>query len=278
MLGQTEMSIKPKLVSLDLDGTALRSHPPISERLVSAIHACVTSDIQFVIVTSRSTNFTATLCEQQLRLQPFTVTVDGAVVRDMRNTATMATVSLADTWAQRVWELAREDSRMAVARETATGAELEGNGEWSNLQGHLPRAFQRTRLVDDWSGDVETVRVYLKSQTYTAEELINKISRPSQQLTSVRVWPSQVVAVTGGTASKLEGLRLVCREIGVGPESVLALADGRDDLPLLEWVGMPFAMSNGHPEVLARIRHHAPSNDEDGVAVVLESLTTRGLD
>lgn len=45
-----------------------------------------------------------------------------------------------------------------------------------------------------------------------------------------------------------------------------------NDLPMLRAVGQSYAVSNGHPDVLAAARFRAPSNDEDGVARVLEGF------
>ncbi|MEZ5094683.1 MAG: HAD hydrolase family protein [Nocardioides sp.] len=45
-----------------------------------------------------------------------------------------------------------------------------------------------------------------------------------------------------------------------------------NDLEMLTWAGLSYAMANGHPSVLAAADDVAPSNDEDGVAAMLERL------
>lgn len=54
---------------------------------------------------------------------------------------------------------------------------------------------------------------------------------------------------------------------GVTKASTLLAWSGR-----LGAVGHPYAMSNAHPDVLAATGRRAPSNDEDGVAQVLEGF------
>jgi hydroxymethylpyrimidine pyrophosphatase-like HAD family hydrolase len=39
-----------------------------------------------------------------------------------------------------------------------------------------------------------------------------------------------------------------------------------------DWAGHAYAVANAHPEVLAAVAAHTGSNDEDGVAQVLERL------
>jgi hypothetical protein len=45
-----------------------------------------------------------------------------------------------------------------------------------------------------------------------------------------------------------------------------------NDLPMIVWAGTSFAVANAHPDVIAAADHVCPSNDEDGVAQVLEQL------
>ena len=43
-----------------------------------------------------------------------------------------------------------------------------------------------------------------------------------------------------------------------------------NDLPMLSWAGHAVAMANAHPEVQEAADEVTASNDDDGVAVVLE--------
>jgi hydroxymethylpyrimidine pyrophosphatase-like HAD family hydrolase len=64
----------------------------------------------------------------------------------------------------------------------------------------------------------------------------------------------------------------VTEELAVDPADVLAFGDMPNDLPMLAWAGTPYAMANAHTSVLAAVERRAPSNDEDGVAVVLSGI------
>jgi hydroxymethylpyrimidine pyrophosphatase-like HAD family hydrolase len=45
-----------------------------------------------------------------------------------------------------------------------------------------------------------------------------------------------------------------------------------NDLPMLAWAGHAVGMANAHPEVLEAVDEVTASNDDDGVARVLERL------
>jgi Cof subfamily protein (haloacid dehalogenase superfamily) len=62
-------------------------------------------------------------------------------------------------------------------------------------------------------------------------------------------------------------------ELGYPPEEVVAFGDYPNDIPLLQWAGHGVAMRNAHPDVVAVADEVTASNDEDGVALVLERLS-----
>ncbi len=73
--------------------------------------------------------------------------------------------------------------------------------------------------------------------------------------------------------TKAAALAAWCRRLHVAAADVWAFGDMPNDLPMLTWAGTSFAVANAHPDVLAMADHTCPSNDEDGVAQVLESAS-----
>ena len=63
-----------------------------------------------------------------------------------------------------------------------------------------------------------------------------------------------------------------CQRHGIDPSDVLAFGDRPNDLAMLQWAGHSVAVANAHPEVLGVADEVTASNDEGGVARVLERL------
>ena len=61
-------------------------------------------------------------------------------------------------------------------------------------------------------------------------------------------------------------------EHGVDAADVVAFGDMPNDLPMLAWAGHGVAVANAHPEVHAVADEVTATNDDDGVAQVLERL------
>ena len=72
--------------------------------------------------------------------------------------------------------------------------------------------------------------------------------------------------------SKAWGTARLCEHLGLESREVLAFGDAANDAELLAWAGCGVALANAEPEARAAADERAPSNDEDGVAVVIEAL------
>ena len=65
-------------------------------------------------------------------------------------------------------------------------------------------------------------------------------------------------------------------DLGVAPAEALAFGDMPNDIPMLAWAGLAYAVAGGHPAALAATPNRAASLAEDGVAQVIESLLGDG--
>ncbi|MET8453868.1 Cof-type HAD-IIB family hydrolase [Streptomyces sp. NPDC005209] len=73
------------------------------------------------------------------------------------------------------------------------------------------------------------------------------------------------VDVMNRTADKGAALRGLQRELGITPAQTMVFGDYLNDLEMLDAAEWSFAMAGAHPEVIARARHLAPSNNDNGV-------------
>ncbi|AXG80423.1 Cof-type HAD-IIB family hydrolase [Streptomyces paludis] len=80
------------------------------------------------------------------------------------------------------------------------------------------------------------------------------------------------IDVMNRTANKGAALRRVQRDLGITPAQTLVFGDYLNDLEMLDAAEWSFAMANAHPDVLARARYVAPSNNDDGVLSTIERL------
>jgi hydroxymethylpyrimidine pyrophosphatase-like HAD family hydrolase len=100
-----------------------------------------------------------------------------------------------------------------------------------------------------------------------------EILKPRMPLgTEVRPSGLETPEIVASGVNKGSGLAEVAKMCGVDASDAWVFGDGLNDLDMFGWAGCSVAMGNAHADVVAKADLVAPSNDEDGVAVILESL------
>jgi hydroxymethylpyrimidine pyrophosphatase-like HAD family hydrolase len=73
--------------------------------------------------------------------------------------------------------------------------------------------------------------------------------------------------------TKWSGVAAYCHQHGIGPQEVLAVGDGDNDVTMLQRAGIAVAVSGGTPGVLALTEHRIPPPSEGGWANLLDLIS-----
>ena len=92
---------------------------------------------------------------------------------------------------------------------------------------------------------------------------------PHLQITSSGAGNIEVIAPEAGKGQTLDR---VARHYGLTRENVMAMGDAGNDLSMLEYAYHSVAMGNAEPEIKAVCRYETLTNDECGVAVMIERV------
>jgi hypothetical protein len=120
------------------------------------------------------------------------------------------------------------------------------------------------------------------SEMREAEKAL-KASELATECESVRTeYPARDISILDllpPGVSKGWALERLAARLGVDRKETMAIGDNWNDLGMLEWVGQGIVMANAAEELrtLAKTRgwKQAPSNDEDGVAIILEATLAK---
>lgn len=121
------------------------------------------------------------------------------------------------------------------------------------------------RVVEDATAlDDDVIKVALfdfGSAAHTTAPALEPFTATLQVVVSGEHW----VDVMNRTANKGAALRRLQRELGITPAQTMVFGDYLNDLEMLDAAEWSFAMAGAHPDVIARARHLAPSNNDNGV-------------
>src|SRR5690606_5247 len=115
-------------------------------------------------------------------------------------------------------------------------------------------------------------KVLLRHPRLTDDELAATARAVVGSLATVTMSGPGTVELQPCGVTKATGLALAAERLGLGPERTLAFGDMPNDIPMFDWAARGVAMANAHPELKAVADEVTTTNEDDGVAVVLERL------
>jgi Cof subfamily protein (haloacid dehalogenase superfamily) len=257
-----------RLVATDLDGTLLHTDGTVTERTRAALTAVEDLGVTVVFVTGRPVRWMLDLWEH-VGPHGLAVCSNGGVVYDVPARAVRSSRPIPADVGLRVAGLIREAL-------PGTTFALEGTAGFAKEPAfrerhRVPADVRVGELVDIFDGT--TVKLLARHEELDPELFWAETERRVGHLVTT-TWSSvgALVEISAAGVTKASTLALLCEELGIGADEVVAFGDMPNDLAMLEWAGTSYAMANAHPSVLQLADRQAPANEDDGVAAVLEEL------
>ena len=266
----------PALIATDVDGTLLDDDEKVTARTRAAVLAAVESGAQFVLATGRPPRWVHPVVDA-LGFAPMAVCANGAVIYDP---STDRIISARTLSADALGELAEVATRVIPG----AGLAVERVGR-SAHDAATPQFVSSPGYEHAWlNPDNTEVSIEDLLSAPAVKLLIRKAGARSSDMAAALAkhvglegditysTNNGLIEIVPLGISKATGVEEVARPHGITAEDVVAFGDMPNDVPMLEWAGLGVAVANAHPAALAAADEVTASNDEDGVALVLERL------
>ncbi|MCH8920600.1 MAG: HAD family phosphatase [Chloroflexi bacterium] len=258
-----------RLIALDLDGTLLNSAAKVSERNAEAVKRALDAGVKVVLATARW-YLLAKRNAEHLGIDTPLICNNGAVVKRPQDGDELLHLRLDQ-------ELAREVTALADERGWETFTTIEDTTYMRMRPGIIPERLPAGLRVSERQAE-EVARGQPTAVLVFGEEAVNEISqrflpafdgRAKFSLNRPPLYPHYVI-LTHPDADKASALEMVCRELDIPLNDVMAMGDSESDLEMLRLAGLGIAVNNSPDEVKRAALHVAPANDDDGVAWAIE--------
>ncbi|WP_201784671.1 HAD family hydrolase [Nonomuraea pusilla] len=256
----------PRIVATDLDGTLLSSTGAITPRTRDALGRAASGGAEIVFVTARPPRAVRAVAVQA-GVAGTAICSNGAILYDLATGDVAAAHTLAPDLGARIAEtLATALPGVAFAVET--GWEVLAEARYTLHQEDLFR-----RVPSACGAGEPIVKLLARSAAHTSDEMLAAATAAVGGLAEItHSGVAGLLEISAAGVTKAGTLGRLCAERGVAPHEVVAFGDMPNDLAVLAFAGAGYAMANAHHLVLAGAAFRTLSNDEDGVAVVLERL------
>ncbi|MDF6043543.1 Cof-type HAD-IIB family hydrolase [Streptomyces sp. JH14] len=265
----------PRLVATDLDGTLLRDDKTVSDRTVAALAAAEEAGIEVFFVTGRPARWMDVVSDH-VHGHGLAICANGAAVADLHAGGKLLKVRPLERGAALavVHALRAAAPGTTFAVELTTGIHYEPAYPPFHVDPGATVAIAEKLLHEETPGSGVPVLKLLAHHTELAPDDFLDVARAAagDVASFTRSSPTALLEVSGLGVSKASTLALCCAERGISPAEVVAFGDMPNDVEMLSWAGTSYAMANAHPAALAAASGRTVTNNEDGVAVVVERL------
>lgn len=258
----------PRLVALDLDGTLLRSDKTVSLRSQRALAALRRRGVWVVICTGRPPRSAKAIAEQ-LGLASCVIVYGGAAIFDFERNTALVRFDMTAHAARGVLHAIRAAfPRVMLGLETHHGFYLDSAYYARRDDGITPDGVHDD--VGTFIHDTVT-KVLIRDGLHDARSLARALADLPVHCT----WSLyDLLEVTAENVSKRRALQHLSEQLGIPASQVATFGDEHNDREMLAWAGQGVAMGNAHPDIKALADLITGSNDEDGVAEVIEAWLT----
>lgn len=264
-----------RLIATDLDGTLLRDDKTLSDRTVAALAAAEEAGIEVFFVTGRPARW-MDVVTAHVHGHGMAICANGAAVADLHRDGRLIEVRpLERSVALDVVHVLREAAPgVSFAVELTTGIHYEPAYPPFHMDPGATVAVAEKLLHEEAPGSGAPVLKVLAHHPELAPDTFLTLAREAagDRASFTRSSPTALLEISGLGVSKAGTLAACCAQRGIDQAEVVAFGDMPNDVEMLSWAGASFAMGNAHPAAVAAASGVTLSNNEDGVAVVIERI------
>ncbi|MCL1948567.1 MAG: HAD family hydrolase [Turicibacter sp.] len=263
-----------KLVAADMDGTLLNSKKELSDKLFPTIDRLHQKRVKFAVASGRQ-YYNLLEIYESLKDEMIFIAENGAIVFDEGRNIFYDQMETSD-----VLEMMDIISKIPNAFPILCGLEsayIDENNGGPQFEANADMYYARCQRVSDLKAVVNQDAI-CKIAIYTphnSEQNIYPFLEKFYEHFKVVVSAGEWVDIMNKTVNKGHAIKMIQEKYGISYDETMAFGDYLNDYEMMESCHYSYAMANGHPDVLEVANFKAPSNDEDGVVVVLEEFLQR---
>ncbi|MDD4188999.1 MAG: Cof-type HAD-IIB family hydrolase [Eubacteriales bacterium] len=266
------MTLKYKLMAVDVDGTLLDSSDRISERTKRAVNCAIDKGLIFTISSGRPIQGVRPIIGELgfTKDMPF-ICYNGAMLVMGLSGEILFEKPLSAENSKKIYELGQSygttvmiwtDNRLYANRidERAVKYGIQAHATPEPAQ-NIDKLLENgaTKLL--WYDETDIINEYQKkTRDIFGDEINIHTSKP------------YFLEFVDSGASKAIAMQKLAEHFGIDRSRMIAVGDGLNDISMISYAGLGVAMGNSDPEVIKKADLVTLSNDDDGVALIIEKF------
>lgn len=259
-----------KLIALDLDGTLLKEDKTISKKTRTAIEQAKAKGIKIVLATGRPTRGIEKYLKQLdlISDDEYAVSYNGAIVQNTKSGKVIVkdTMTFSDLMSLNALS---EKLNVNIHFLTLDSCYTPKWNKYSQLEADMNDVTLRIQNFETLDSDITIIKIMFIDDAAIIEEAINHLPEGlSDKFSIMRSEPYFLEFLNKGV-NKSTGVSLLADILKIRPEEIICVGDAGNDIHMIKYAGLGVAMGNAFAEVKKSADFITHTNEEDGVAHVI---------
>ena len=263
-----------KLVAMDMDGTLLREDKSISDRTKKAIQEAREKDVTVVLATGRPIEGVLRYLEEldMLTEHDYVLSYNGALVQKTKSKEAITKVALKGSDLHYLKKLSDELGVNIHAFWEKKGLITPKNSKYTEVEAQINNIDIHEMNIDSIADDEVMIKIMMIDEADILGAAMEKLPKEIyEKYTVVRSTP-YFLEFLNKEANKGVGVELLANHLGIKKEEIITLGDAGNDIHMIEYAGLGVAMGNAFDEVKEIANYITDTNENDGVAKVIEKF------
>ncbi|MGL4799372.1 MAG: sugar-phosphatase [Cellulosilyticaceae bacterium] len=262
-----------KLIALDMDGTLLKSDHTISEETKHKLMQAKELGVKVVLASGRPIEGLQRYLEE-LDLQnegDYVVSYNGAFVQDTYTKEVVSKITLKGQDLHELHELAQE-LKVNIHAFSKLGCITPILTKYSELEGEINGIDVTVLDYSTIEKEEDIIKIMMVEEPEILEEAIKKLpAEIYEKYTVVRSAPF-FLEFLHKEVNKGAGVKALAEALNITREEVICVGDAGNDEHMVRFAGLGVAMGNAFPELKEIANFITKTNEEDGVAHVVDKF------
>lgn len=262
-----------KLIALDMDGTLLREDKTISKNTNKAIQRAKSKGVKVVLTTGRPIDGVKRYLNELdlINDNDYAIAYNGALVQNTKTKEILAKTLMSLKDIEYLYKLSQE-LKVNIHALTDYSCITPTWNKYSQIEvdiNDIP-----LELVDFNNIDKNTtiVKIMFVDEPDYLSEVIARLPKEVYEKYSVLRSAPYFLEFLDKKVNKGAGVGILAKELNIKPEEVICVGDAGNDLHMIKFAGLGVAMDNAFPEVKEVADYITLSNEDDGVAHVINKF------